>query len=85
MKYIVNSFYVKTGTKKGVFGLNSPAPFAPDLEALNSELSKVCNEMDAAGYDPVHFIPLQIGSGSSANEPWSVTRGAAVVGRRRDG
>lgn len=87
MKYIVNSFYVKTGIKKGVFGLASPAPFAPDLEAMNNELAKVCNDMDAAGYDPVHVIPLQIGTdgGSGKNTGWAITRGATVVGRRRDG
>lgn len=83
-KFTVSSFFVGTGTKKGFLGLNSPEPGAPNLEEFNAKLAEQCNALDASGYDPVMILPLNIGTPAGNSQIWSITRGAAIVGRKRD-
>lgn len=85
MKYTVSSFFVRTGSTKNVIGLSSPDPSTPDLDAYNNKLAEVCNALDAQGYDPAFIVPLNIGGATNDKKGvWSITRGAAVVGRLRN-
>ncbi|MDQ1762410.1 hypothetical protein DAI43_18300 [Achromobacter xylosoxidans] len=72
-------------------------PKTANYEQFAEELAKIYNQFDEQGYDVVNVVPLAIGasepvhavmSGGGRNylgdTGFSVTRGAIVVGKRRD-
>ncbi|WP_081821696.1 hypothetical protein [Achromobacter sp. DH1f] len=72
-------------------------PRTANYQEFADELAKIYNHFDAEGYDVVNVVPLAIGasepvhaqlSGGARNylgdTGFSVTRGAVVVGKRRD-
>lgn len=84
MKYQTLSFYVPCGTGRNMLGISTADASSPDLDKFNEQMNNCCEKLDAAGYDIAHVVPLQIGtSGRDGKINWSITRGAAVIGRQR--
>lgn len=85
-KYHTISFWVGPGEGRNFIGVKVTDPCAPNLEDLSAQLTQAFEKLDANGYDPIQVVPLQIGGPATADKKHfvAVTRGAAVVGRRRD-
>ncbi|MFZ4537861.1 hypothetical protein [Propionivibrio sp.] len=68
-----------------------------DLNEFSQNLQDVYEQLDSAGYDVINVVPISMGTselctrqsdgnGSSVGDVgFSITRGAVVVGKRRDG
>ncbi len=68
----------------------------PDMEHYAEQLNKIYNDFDRDGYEVVNVVPVSLGSSeachaSSKKGPnyigdtgFSITRGAVVVGKKRD-
>lgn len=64
-----------------------------DLDAFSSLLSSKYNEMDKLGYDVVNVVPIAMGESEHCKQSngnyvgdvgFSITRGAVLIGKRRD-
>lgn len=68
----------------------------PNLDQFSQQLEAIYNEFDARGLDVVNVVPISLGSTEPCHSEikgkknylgetaFSVTRGAVVVGKRRD-
>jgi len=85
-KFVTLSFWTKTGEGRNVVGIKVADPGAPDLDSFNAQLSGIFEKLDANGYDAIHVVPLQIAGPATTDKKHyaAITRGAAVVGRRRE-
>ncbi len=63
------------------------------FEDFAEKISQKYNELDAEGYDVVNVIPMSMGQSESCTQSngnyvgdvgFSITRGAVVVGKKRD-
>ena len=71
------------------------AKFA-NLDQFSQQLEAIYNEFDVRGLDVVNVVPISLGSSEPCHAstkngqnylgetPYSITRGAVVVGKRRD-
>ena len=64
-----------------------------NFDDFSNLLAQKYNELDAEGYDVVNVIPIAMGQSEACNQAnknyvgdvgFSITRGAVVVGKRRD-
>ena len=67
----------------------------PDVEDLADRIQKICNELDASGYDVFDISPIQIGDwnswshtgqtgGAGYGYGMGITRGAVITGKLKD-
>ena len=72
----------------------------PDVEDLGDRVQKICNELDASGYDVISIMPIQIGewdfeyktrtighdggAGYGYGYGMGITRGAIITGKLKD-
>lgn len=74
-----------------------PEARVANLDQFSEELANIYNGFDEKGYDVVNVVPISIGSSESCHSKlnngqtnylgetgFSITRGAVVVGKRRD-
>ena len=98
-KFITTWFYSALKTKKvssGILGMSTKDVYDPrtvDVEEMAKQLETVYNEYDAEGYDVVNILPISLGTSESSiasngtylgDVGFSISRGAIVVGKRRD-
>jgi len=87
----------KTGVLRRKKEENVYLAHMPDIEDYAKQLAIVYNQLDEAGCDVVNVVPINIGSSEPCyrrakagkreylgNIPFSTTRGAVVVGQRRE-
>lgn len=85
-KYHTVSFWVKPGEGRNFIGVKITDPCVPDLDDFNASLTAAFERLDQNGYDPIQVVPLQVGGPATNDKKQfiAITRGAAVVGRRRE-
>lgn len=63
-----------------------------DFESYSNNLTDIYNELDEKGYDVINIIPINMGQSESCSSSqgyvgdvgFSITRGAVVIGRKRE-
>lgn len=98
-KFITEWFYVsmeKVRVETGMIFKNTHEEYSSrkvDLDAFAASLQEKYTQYDAAGYDVVNVVPIAMGVSESCTQKggnyvgdvgFSVTRGAVVVGKKRD-
>jgi hypothetical protein len=94
-KYITTWFYAKLGKcQTDVGGLfpkmkETYSQRAVDFDEYAKLLEEKYNELDSDGYDVVNVLPINMGQAENVERTnidisFSITRGAVVVGKKRD-
>lgn len=98
-KFITTWFYAGLKTKKvssGILGMSTKDVYDPrtvDVQEMAKLLEDAYNEYDAEGYDVVNILPVTLGGSENTvasngnylgDVGFSISRGAIVVGKRRD-
>lgn len=97
-KYKTTWFYSALGTytkKVGLLGNKEESYYTErhvDLEAYANSLQEKYEELDAQGYEVINVIPIAMGQSESCTQSggtyvgdvgFSITRGAVVVGKKK--
>jgi hypothetical protein len=96
-KYKVTWFYSSLAVNEGtaVFGLiktQAASQTTINFDDYANRLAAIYNDFDSQGYDVLNVIPMNMGSadsfsageGMTGYAGYSITRGAVVVGKRRE-
>ncbi|MCV9917321.1 MULTISPECIES: hypothetical protein [Pseudomonas] len=98
-KFVTRWFYasLESGTKPaGLFGNKVEVVHnqkVVDFDEYAAHLQKMYEDFDHAGYDVINVVPIAMGQSESCTQTtgnyvgdvgFSITRGAVVVGKRRD-
>ena len=98
-KFVTDWFYAsltKVDVTTGLFFKDTHKEYGKrsvDFDSFAQLLKQKYNELDAAGYDVVNVLPIAMGQSEQCNQRdgnyvgdvgFSITRGAVLVGKRRD-
>jgi hypothetical protein len=65
-----------------------------DFDGYAEQLTKIYEDLDADGYDVINIVPISMGQSESCTQRsgayvgdvgFSITRGAVVIGKKREG
>ncbi|MGC5703011.1 hypothetical protein J4P02_22650 [Pseudomonas sp. NFXW11] len=99
-KFITQWFYASLTSETkpaGFFGTKSKEVYSDrhvDFDEYASLLQQMYERYDEAGYDVINVVPIAMGQSENCTRKngdyvgdvgFSITRGAVVVGKRRDG
>lgn len=98
-KFISNWFYASLTSQKrpaGLFGNKTKEVYSDrhvDFDEYAALLNKMYEDYDQQGYDVINVVPIAMGQSEQCNQSngnyvgdvgFSITRGAVVVGKKRD-
>ncbi|MGG7605411.1 hypothetical protein [Massilia sp. BKSP1R2A-1] len=98
-KFVAEWFYAALGTYKkqdGIIFKETNTYYTQrhvDFDSFAEQLAQKYEEFDRQGYDVVNVVPISMGQSESCTQSggayvgdvgFSITRGAVVVGKRRD-
>ena len=97
-KFITTWFYASKQSEKrnvGVFRYKEKTFYgerAPDLDEFSQQIEDIYNDFDSRDYEVVNVIPIAMGTSENCKQSngnyvgdvgFSITRGAVVVGKKR--
>ncbi|MEM7017301.1 MAG: hypothetical protein AAF512_08170 [Pseudomonadota bacterium] len=90
-KFRTTWFYAPLGTYEEAGLLRKKTYYTErrvDFDSYADALRQKYEEMDSGGYEVINVVPITMGQSESfsseSNTAFSITRGAVVVGKKRD-